>query len=86
MKYTNLPFVFACWVANKKLPQDFIDAFNEALKYGVDNRETLIQQLNEERQYKTDVSDYLTNCISYELNEDKHRALSLFLQYIKDLA
>ena len=29
---TGLPFVFAAWVANKKLPQDFIISFNKALE------------------------------------------------------
>ena len=31
-KFTHLPFVFACWVANKKLPDDFISQFNNALQ------------------------------------------------------
>ena len=32
---TGLPFVFAAWVSNAKLPQDFIVAFNNALENGL---------------------------------------------------
>ena len=45
-KYTQLPFVFACWVANKQLPEQFLEQFNNALKFGLDNRESLITELN----------------------------------------
>ena len=34
---TGLPFVFAAWVANTKLPQDFIISFNKALEKGLSN-------------------------------------------------
>ncbi|MGI8892212.1 MAG: menaquinone biosynthetic enzyme MqnA/MqnD family protein, partial [Bacteroidia bacterium] len=34
-KFTKLPFVFAAWVANKDLPESFLQAFNEALSFGV---------------------------------------------------
>ncbi len=33
-KLTQLPFVFACWVANKNLPENFIKQFNDSLKFG----------------------------------------------------
>lgn len=79
-KFTKLPFVFACWVANKKLPEAFIIAFNEALKYGIDNRAALIEELKTNTAYKTDVENYLKNSISYTYDSDKKRALSLFLE------
>jgi chorismate dehydratase len=35
--FTGLPFVFAAWIANKNIPQEFITEFNRSLKYGLDN-------------------------------------------------
>ena len=35
--YTGLPFVFATWVSNKKLPDDFITLFNQKNVEGVHN-------------------------------------------------
>jgi chorismate dehydratase len=84
-KLTGLPFVFACWVANKKLPDEFISEFNQALKYGVDNRFQLIRELTEENQYATDIADYLNHKIDYNLNADKKKAMALFLNYLKEL-
>jgi chorismate dehydratase len=79
-KFTKLPFVFACWVANKKLDTVFIAEFNEALKYGIDHRDALIQELKANTAYKTDVEKYLKSSISYTYDSDKKRALSLFLE------
>ena len=36
-KFSGLPFVFACWTANKKLDDEFIKEFNKALQLGVKN-------------------------------------------------
>ena len=33
--FSGLPFVFACWTANRKIDKDFIDEFNKALNLGV---------------------------------------------------
>jgi chorismate dehydratase len=79
-KFTSLPFVFACWIANKQLPDVFIVAFNKALKDGIEHRAELIEQLKANTSYKTDVENYLKNSISYTYDSDKKRALSLFLE------
>jgi chorismate dehydratase len=81
-KYTQLPFVFACWVANKKLPDEFITSFNAALKKGVNNRPELIKKLIASGIYNTDIKEYLTKSISYELDSKKRSALDLFLNYL----
>jgi chorismate dehydratase len=83
-KFTGLPFVFACWVANKKLPEVFINKFNSALKFGLDNRETLIDNLRKQNEYNTDIKEYLTRNIDYNLDKKKREALKLFLEYIKE--
>ncbi|HET6228170.1 MAG TPA: menaquinone biosynthesis protein [Bacteroidia bacterium] len=79
-KFTKLPFVFACWISNKELPDAFVTEFNKALKYGIEHRTELISQLKASTSYKTDVENYLKNSISYTYDSDKKQALSLFLE------
>ena len=83
--FTQLPFVFACWVANKQLPTPFITQFNAALKFGLDNRETLIDELNASKKYNTDISFYLNNNIKYDYDDEKKQALQLFLKYCEEV-
>lgn len=85
-KFTALPFVFACWVANKKLPESFISSFNTVLKSGLDNRPALIARLKAENRYNTDIDTYLNKSISYDLTTAKKQALELFLSYLKKLS
>jgi chorismate dehydratase len=80
-KFTGLPFVFACWVANKKLAEAFIHDFNSVLKYGIEHRSQLIDELRQKSTYNTDIEKYLTRSISYEYDKPKKRALTLFLDY-----
>ena len=42
--FTGLPFVFAAWIANKKLPDDFITLFNTANAEGLKNIDTVIAE------------------------------------------
>ncbi|MGZ4075969.1 MAG: menaquinone biosynthetic enzyme MqnA/MqnD family protein [Bacteroidia bacterium] len=84
-KFTQLPFVFACWVANKKLQDTFIDKFNSVLKYGIDNRKTLIAELQKTSKYSMDVDTYLSKSIDYSYNDSKKQALELFLSYVANL-
>ncbi len=82
-KYTGLPFVFACWVANKKLTPEFIANFNSALKKGVNNIKEVVVLPNESKITQEQLFDYLTNKISYDFDENKQIALVKFLEYIK---
>ncbi|MEO6902471.1 MAG: menaquinone biosynthesis protein [Bacteroidia bacterium] len=84
-KYTHLPFVFACWVANKKISPIFTNNFNKALKMGLDNRPQLIIELIQKANYTIDVDTYLHKNISYSYNDEKQRALTLFLKYLDAL-
>ncbi len=84
-KFTHLPFVFACWVANKKLPAEFIGQFNSALKAGLDSRSVLIKEINSSGSYRVDVESYLRDKISYTLDQRKKQALELFLEYVNKL-
>ncbi len=76
-KFTKMPFVFAAWISNKKLPEDFIDSFNEANAFGLNK----IRQIVEDNNYHTfELNDYYTKYISYQLDEKKHAALKVFIK------
>jgi len=78
--FTGLPFVFAAWVANKSLGEDFEDAFNRANGYGVAH----IDEVVTENPYTTyDLKKYYTQNISYRLDEEKREGLALFLNKLK---
>lgn len=81
--FTGLPFAFACWVSNKKLPNSFIIQFNEALAHGVNNIDEAVNQYAQNSIPKEELANYLTNYISYTLDENKLKAIDLFLGLIK---
>jgi chorismate dehydratase len=78
-KYTGLPFVFACWVSNKPLSAEFVSEFNAVLADGVNHIDEAVAE--KPLHIKGfDAVDYLKHKISYDLNEDKRKALKLFLE------
>ena len=81
--FTGLPFTFAAWIANKPIPQDFLNDFNKSLQFGLDHREELFKEM--EMRDDFDLKDYLMHKIDYPLTGDKKKALYLFLDYIKKL-
>ncbi len=85
-KFTLLPFVFACWVSNKKLSESFITEFNQSLKLGLDNRDVLIKDIEASALYSTDINKYLFENIRYNFDERKQKALKLFLDYCEELS
>lgn len=79
LQHTGLPFVFAAWIANKPLPEDFVNAFNEANALGLQHIDDVI----EENPYDVyDLKTYFTKDISYLLTDEKRRGLELFLSKI----
>lgn len=78
---TALPFVFACWVANKKIEADFISLFNNALKNGVQHIDNVILEENELALSTEEKRKYLKNNISFDLDADKRKGLDLFFKY-----
>lgn len=80
--HTQLPFVFAAWVANKPLGEDFADAFNLANGYGIRH----IDEVVAENPYPVyDLKKYYTENISYILTDEKRKGLALFLEKLKSL-
>lgn len=77
-KYTGLPFVFACWVANKVLPEEVVDSFSRAIEFGMQNKEKLIDELRTNQDI--DIAAYLNEHIDYDFDVEKHKSLDLFLE------
>ena len=81
---TQLPFVFAAWVSVVKLPEHFLSLFNEALTFGLDKRNELIESLAEEN-LAIDLRAYLTQSIDYEFDAQKRLGLNTFLELARAL-
>lgn len=85
-QFTGLPFIFACWTSNKQLEDDFITEFNKALGYGVRNIEAVVARFGKTGKIKgSDLKEYLTTNIDYQLNDDKRKGLKLFLELLKKI-
>ncbi|MGV3593808.1 MAG: menaquinone biosynthetic enzyme MqnA/MqnD family protein [Sediminibacterium sp.] len=81
-QHTGLPFVFAAWVSNKVLDEDFIDAFNRANAYGISHLDEVVKDI-EFPHY--DLKKYYSKNISYQLDAEKKAGLQLFLQKLSEL-
>jgi chorismate dehydratase len=81
---TGLPFVFAAWVANKKIPPAFIIDFNKALEKGLSDIDKALDLEGANYPNCTTPDDYLNNKISYSLDAEKQKGMELFLEKIKD--
>jgi chorismate dehydratase len=74
---TGLPFVFAAWVANKKLPKYFLTKFNETVGEGLQYLPAIIEA-NSYQEY--DLEKYYTENISYTLDDEKLKGMELYLE------
>ncbi len=73
---TGLPFVFAVWVARKTVPEEVLDALEDALTQGVERiYEAILESDYADRSY---AYEYLTQNIDYFLDGRKRRGLELF--------
>lgn len=78
--FTGLPFVFAAWVSNKKLDENFINDFNKVNEFGLNNLDKVVK----ENPFKSfDLNTYYKQCISFDLDENKKKGLRLFLEKIE---
>ena len=74
---TGLPFVFAAWISNKKLPSEFIEKFNNATREGFKHLKEVIEA-NPYPHYDLDV--YYNKNISFILDEQKRKGLEEYLK------
>jgi chorismate dehydratase len=79
MEMTGLPFVFAVWLSNKPLSDDFIAEFDKANQLGFENLDEIITKFSDSGY---DLHEYYTKYISYRLDEDKKKGLNQFLKLI----
>lgn len=85
-KQTGLPFVFACWTANRDLDEAFIKDFNLALKSGVDNIDKVAKAYSKNSVIGEDaLKYYLENNIDYIFNNEKKKGMNLFLELLSKL-
>jgi len=85
MAYTGLPFVFAAWMSNQPIPEDFRTLFNNANAYGVEHIEEVLNQLPA-RTHGYDMETYYTKNIEYRLTDTMQQGMQLFLEKVKQLA
>jgi chorismate dehydratase len=84
--FTGLPFVFACWVSNKQLGNEFLDSFNDALSFGVKNIDKTsaffakISVISEE-----ELKIYLKTNIDFILDDKKRKGMHLFLRLLREI-
>jgi chorismate dehydratase len=84
--FTGLPFVFACWTANKVLNNDFIKEFNTALQSGVENIDAVVEKFGKAGTIQSNtLKNYLTENIDYNFDDEKKKALDLFLELLGKL-
>jgi len=80
--FTGLPFVYAAWISNKILPDDFIRDFNEACAIGIANIPGVIR---ENPSPLIDLNLYYTRHISFSLTPEKRKGLALFLTKLAEM-
>ena len=76
---TELPFVFAAWVAKKNLDPDFLTAFNDSNKAGIEAIEHVCGLWNFP---EYSLATYFNINISYHLDESKRQGMHQFLDLI----
>jgi chorismate dehydratase len=81
INYTDKPFVFATWVSNKPLDDVFITNFNEANALGIENIDTVVEQLSH-NDNSYNLHTYFTKNISYTLDAAKKEGMAQFLSLL----
>jgi chorismate dehydratase len=75
IEMTGLPFVFAAWVANKKLPADFVQSFNLTTGLGLQHIDEIVAGIDFP---DYDLKKYYEENIDYELDDPKIEAVKKF--------
>jgi len=81
--HTGLPFVYATWVSNKPLPDEFITQFNHAVGGVGDSIDKVINNTDNEVLSDSGLLNYLTHNIKYNLNDNALKGLKRFLSKLR---
>lgn len=85
-KFTGLPFVFACWISARKLPEEFTVLFNKALGEGLERRNEAVSMLEKDCvATPEEVIYYLNHNIDFRLDDLKRESLTTFIAFINEL-
>ncbi len=85
-KFTGLPFAFACWTANRKIEGEFLSEFNKVLGIGVKDIPAVVRKYGGSGVIMgEELRVYLTENMNFDLNDDKRRAIKLFLELMSKL-
>ncbi len=85
-EFTGLPFVFACWTANKLLCKGFIREFNSALEMGVRDIDSVVEKFGNSSSINgRELKTYLTENIDFEFNDEKKKGMNLFFHLLGQL-
>ncbi len=79
IEMTGLPFVFATWVANKKLPENFIQSFNETTSIGLTHIDEIVAGIHFP---EYDMNHYYRVNIDYVLDSKKREGIKRFLSLV----
>ena len=82
-KMTGLPFVFAVWVSKQNMPIEFINAFDTAVGFGIQEIDKVVAEIGS---IDIDLETYFKKNISYDFDREKQKGMELYLQKIKDLS
>jgi len=75
-----LPFVFAAWISNKKLPAEVITNFNAATGMGLEKINNIVASL----QYDVyDLNEYYRRNLVYKLTDRLKNGMHEFLNMVK---
>ncbi len=86
IKNTNLPFVFAAWVSNKNLGDNFKKEFNSALLNGINHIDEVINTYDFSMMSDhINPKSYLENNIDYHMDNLKIKGMDLFLKYSNEI-
>jgi len=79
-KITGQPFVFAVWISNRKLPEEFIKLFNDANAVGLKHIDEIVAAHSFDLY---DLKKYYTLHMNYLLDETKKKAMKYFLSLLE---
>lgn len=82
--FTGLPFVFACWISNKKISKKDSSALRKALQFGIENMHVVIDRFKNANDKRV-IRKYLNHSINYHFDVKKKHAMELFLKLEKKL-
>ena len=79
---TQLPFVFAVWIAKPHVDANFEAEFEQALEMGLSKKHELLDHSDRYLHANLSRKEYLEECMQYHFGESQKNALDLFFSYI----